>query len=975
MRFPSSLFATLSGRRPDPPTHPPNNSRGVTLSTRGEHGNVRSGSISGLSFSKSQRPSLPPRPAQPGYDPPKRTSTPAKILSKLSRPSEDDLVGLQNAAREAGIIAFYRKQLLRAHAELCDAWALFDAAPDSGYNTRQVRAARQALSHALNDYYAATGMRATSSISHILRAAEETDIRIAALDHEITAEVARFEALARDAAADASAADADDALVELEAYRQTIADALDEHTLGRLDTAHATLASIVEASGSMPIARPPSPPPDEFAFVPSAPEPLESPPLPPPSQQNLTELVEAAKLYKNEMERNRMSSIVTSTTASASGGGGGTSSSDDSKRTMLSPEAAAEAELFEAELELRTHNLAVLKERTEDITTAANGSSANVSRRSSAAISLRSKRGGGSSSGMNSTQSPMDVEMETRSLAMLRQQSEEIMSKGGSHTSTGFNLRSSLLSSTSGTEQASSGMIGKTRSAKHHAPPLTPSRKNSPPLRSGSIKSHSLRVPQLRTPSLNLRKRLLSNPPPAEDDLPPIRDSTVDQEMKPASSSGGPRRSKSVMKMRSGRAAATTNGASARNHNAKTTTPKEDVPKRRRGSALFNFSKPNTAANASGLAQKIAMQQPPKGYSDDMLTRHISCVLDEDLKNGASPTTEIVANEAVDKSPAQAGRKPNMSSSMRSFWGLMRSQPQKATAKKERTNRINRSNSATVPAPLVSDMGYSRPPYRSDTAPPSPPSSPPPPEPQDNDVVMKDKSSDDTGGTSADGSDSTESGEELPKGLVMPRAPTLRDAAEFARQQEEEEGANSYSSFARRTPRRTSAASFSAALYATPTRRAEAVSDVGVLLTCSKVMGDGRCLFRSVVRGRAVAKNEMVPKAHAEKKAADKLRARAVAELRRHRGLLLKFYVIEENFESYIERMALPRTYAGEPELLMLAKVLRMPIAVYLLMGNGMYRRIQLYGKHYQGEPIRIRYVNDTHYDTLMPSTYPYRVK
>ncbi len=845
-------------------------------------------------------------------------------MSKLSRPSDDDVIGLQNAAREAGIIAFYRKQLLRAHAELADAWALFDAAPDSGYNTRQVRAVRQALSDALNDYYAATGVRATPSISHILRAAEETDVRIAALDHEITAEVARFEALARDAAADACAADADDALVELEAYRRTIADALDEETLARLDTAHATLASIIETSASVAVPRPPSPPPDEFAFVPSAPEPLEAPPLPPPSQQNLTTLVEAAKLYKNEMERNRMSSIVTATSAGAS--------SEDLKRaTALSSEAAAEAELIEAELELRTHNLAIMKERTEDITT-----SSSQSRRSSAAISLRSKR----------PQSPMEIEMETRSMAVLREQSEEILSKG-SRTSTGFNLRSSLRSSTSALDQhmgnsESAAAVGAAKSGKQP-------RRHSPPLRSGSIKSHSLRVPQLRTPSLNLRKRLLSHPAPEE--LPSIRDSTVDQEMRPPATVAGPRRSRSVVKMRSGR------GTAGR----KPSAMKEEVPKRRRGSALFNFSKQSAPREAGTIAQKIAMQPP---YTDDLLASRISSAIEDELKDGGR--TEIIPNERVGDSSPHLGKKQNMGSSMRSFWGLMRSQPAATTAKKERPNAMD-ADATGVPAKEkdVADMGFPRPP-----SPPSPLSSP---LAQESDVIMKDKSSDGTGGTSAEGSDSTESGEELPKGLVMPRAPTLRDAAQFALKQEEEEAA--VNSFSRRTPRRTSAASFSAALYSTQTRRTEAVSDVGVLLTCSKVMGDGRCLFRSVVRGRAVAKEEPVPKPHQEKKAADKLRARAVAELRRHRQLLLKFYVIEENFETYIERMALPRTYAGEPELLMLAKVLRMPIAVYLLMQNGMYRRIQLYGKHYQGEPIRIRYVNDTHYDTLMPSTYPYRVK
>jgi len=260
-----------------------------------------------------------------------------------------------------------------------------------------------------------------------------------------------------------------------------------------------------------------------------------------------------------------------------------------------------------------------------------------------------------------------------------------------------------------------------------------------------------------------------------------------------------------------------------------------------------------------------------------------------------------------------------------------------------------------------------------------------------------DKPSEDSGNTStsrsASGSGYTtsESGEELPQGLVMPRAPTLRDCAEFARNHIEDDGegllgrntmgdidslTNDGSEMSMELMRRrTSAASFSTRLYATTQKtRTEAISDAGVMLTCSRVIGDGRCLFRSIIRGKAVATGEPIPKPAMEKKLADKLRNRAVSELRRHKNLLLKFYVIEENFDKYIERMNLPKTYAGEPELLMLAKALRMPIAVYLML-NGMYRRIQLYGKHYEGNPIRIRYVNDTHYDALIPTTYPHKAK
>lgn len=160
-------------------------------------------------------------------------------------------------------------------------------------------------------------------------------------------------------------------------------------------------------------------------------------------------------------------------------------------------------------------------------------------------------------------------------------------------------------------------------------------------------------------------------------------------------------------------------------------------------------------------------------------------------------------------------------------------------------------------------------------------------------------------------------------------------------------------------------ASFASTLYYTRHQRVESISDAGILLQRSNVRGDGRCLFRSLVRGHAVARGNPVPGERTEREEADQLRERAVEELIKYRKLLARFFVIEGDFGQYTKKMSHPRTYGGEPELLMLAKLLHVPIAVYI-MKNGLYRQIQVYGKQYRGQPLRILYSDGVHYDALL---------
>lgn len=158
--------------------------------------------------------------------------------------------------------------------------------------------------------------------------------------------------------------------------------------------------------------------------------------------------------------------------------------------------------------------------------------------------------------------------------------------------------------------------------------------------------------------------------------------------------------------------------------------------------------------------------------------------------------------------------------------------------------------------------------------------------------------------------------------------------------------------------------SFASILYRTQNARSEAFADTGMCFQAVSVRGDGRCLFRSVAQAREMVRGQSLMSERSERELADDLRARAVKELKRHRALLAQFYVIETDFAKYTKRMSNPRTFGGEPELLMLAKILHMPIAVYIL-ANGRFKQIQVYGRQYRGDPCRILYRDGIHYDAL----------
>jgi len=149
---------------------------------------------------------------------------------------------------------------------------------------------------------------------------------------------------------------------------------------------------------------------------------------------------------------------------------------------------------------------------------------------------------------------------------------------------------------------------------------------------------------------------------------------------------------------------------------------------------------------------------------------------------------------------------------------------------------------------------------------------------------------------------------------------------------------------------------------------------------------DGRCLFRAVAKG-AKRFNLLPPDlgAKEETEVADALRVRAVAALEERRAEYE--WAIEGPFERYCAAMRRPHTWGGEPELLMLAEVLRAEIKVYMATGEGgSLREIASYGssassapeacseaepKPRASDPIEVFFHGGGHYEGLVRAPSP----
>ncbi|OVA17695.1 Ovarian tumor [Macleaya cordata] len=151
-----------------------------------------------------------------------------------------------------------------------------------------------------------------------------------------------------------------------------------------------------------------------------------------------------------------------------------------------------------------------------------------------------------------------------------------------------------------------------------------------------------------------------------------------------------------------------------------------------------------------------------------------------------------------------------------------------------------------------------------------------------------------------------------------------------------------------------------------------------------KVAGDGRCLFRALVKGMAINKGiGLSPRE--ERDDADELRM-AVKEVicdndkeRRQYEEALVAITVDESLKRYCQRIERSDFWGGESELLVLSKLCRQPIVVYIPehehtrggWGSG-FIPIAEYGEEFgktwkkPRKAVRLLYSGKNHYDLLV---------
>ncbi|PRW56548.1 OTU domain-containing [Chlorella sorokiniana] len=165
--------------------------------------------------------------------------------------------------------------------------------------------------------------------------------------------------------------------------------------------------------------------------------------------------------------------------------------------------------------------------------------------------------------------------------------------------------------------------------------------------------------------------------------------------------------------------------------------------------------------------------------------------------------------------------------------------------------------------------------------------------------------------------------------------------------------------------------------------RAAAGPAIETGLRVVKVAGDGRCMFRALAQGLARNQGRFLGQA-AEEQEADQLRL-AVAEAlcrtaARRNEFASAVYAVEaeDKLQNYCRRIMAPTFWGGEPELLVLSQMLRVPILVYIpsreagKSGRG-FVVIQQYGDKWSKtksgkakRPVRLLYSGSNHYDLLL---------
>ncbi|GKV05964.1 hypothetical protein SLEP1_g17910 [Rubroshorea leprosula] len=153
-----------------------------------------------------------------------------------------------------------------------------------------------------------------------------------------------------------------------------------------------------------------------------------------------------------------------------------------------------------------------------------------------------------------------------------------------------------------------------------------------------------------------------------------------------------------------------------------------------------------------------------------------------------------------------------------------------------------------------------------------------------------------------------------------------------------------------------------------------------------RVTGDGRCLFRALVKGMAFNKGITLSPGN-EKADADDLRM-AVKEVMCDNGKERQQYeealvaiTVEESLKRYCQRIQRPDFWGGESELLVLSRLCRQPIIVYIPehehtnrgWGSG-FIPIAEYGSEFRKgskrgkarKVVRLLYSGSNHYDLLL---------
>lgn len=151
-----------------------------------------------------------------------------------------------------------------------------------------------------------------------------------------------------------------------------------------------------------------------------------------------------------------------------------------------------------------------------------------------------------------------------------------------------------------------------------------------------------------------------------------------------------------------------------------------------------------------------------------------------------------------------------------------------------------------------------------------------------------------------------------------------------------------------------------------------------------RVTGDGRCMFRALAKG--MAKNKGIPLAPREEvEDADDLRM-AVKEIicdsetgRQEYEEAVIAITVEQSLKRYCQRIRRPDFWGGESEFLVLSRLCRQPIIIYIPereyhgRGNG-FIPIAEYGLEFtkntkqwkKKTPVRLLYSGRNHYDLLV---------